>query len=344
MKAVRSLVLTWLVSAGLSLLAAAAPAAAQSSSTETIRLVLTRGALNYLPLQVAIEKGFFEQEHIKIDLDQSNVPVGQRMPLIARGELHVLPTTPSAAIFIARNEGFNIKIISSLVETKAGWTPSGWVMVRKDLADQIKTIQDIRGRVVDASPAGSNTNFQMNMTLRKAGLTKSDVKYAERLNVFDLLAGFKNGAVEVAPSFEPIATRMVSEGLAVKLSPDTEVYPDTQYIYIVASEDFINSKRPAMVAFMRAVLRASKFIADAGPAWTPDILSIAAKTSAIPEDLLKQIKGPPYNGQLGQIDEKSLKLYADFWKSQGLLKTDPDLKALIDDSILKEARKDLKLD
>jgi NitT/TauT family transport system substrate-binding protein len=317
-------------------LACGRPALAQRAK---IRIALNPAIYSYLPFFLAIDKGYFKDEDLDIALSTYAGSVVTQLPLAVRGEIDILPTVASPALFNQVSEGFDLRIIASMVEAHQGWSDGTWIMVRKDLADQIKTLADMKGHRVDGIADGSPSSFVLNQALAKAGLKRSDVVYSNRLPAPpDWIAGLKNKAVDVLPAAEPMATQIVVNDFGVRLASTKDIVPWFQESFLVSSAKYIANNRPAVVRFLKGYLRAAKEITEAGPTWKSEYLQTIARWSKIPEDVIRQIPGPSYYGQLGAINVDALARVQDYFAEIGQVRRKVDVSLIIDESAIDDAR------
>jgi NitT/TauT family transport system substrate-binding protein len=311
-----------------------------------IRISLNPLVYSYIPLYIAIEKGYIDQEGIELVVSKYNGSSTTQMPLLARGDLDISPVVGGPALFNQYNEGFGIKLMATNAETHAGWSDGTWVLVRKDLWDSgaIRTLKDLKGRAVDAGPEGSPINFLTNQALKAGGLTRTDVKYSGRLGTPpDWLAALRNNAVDVLGAVEPVATQIVEQGYGVRLTSAQQVMPWWQESYWGASKKFLDENRSTAIRFVKAMLRGAQEVDRGGPQWTADELRVLNKWSNLPEEELRKIPTPPYVGQFGAFRYESLSNQQDYWLEHNQIKAKVPVPALIDEAIVTEARRQLGL-
>ena len=285
-----------------------------------MRIAVVPGAYAFLPIFLAVERGFFAAEGLDLEVMRSSQPQQTLMPMLARGDIDLLPTPFSAAILNASKSGFDIKVGGAIAQEREGWNSGTWLVVRNELYEsgRIKTISDMKGAKLEAGPAGSQINLAANMALQKAGLSRTDVHYSTRLTLPEWMPAMINGTVDVLATFEPVATQMEKRGLARKLVGFRELAGDLQTLFFVASETHAAKNKESFVKFFRAYIRAAKLLSDVGGRWTPELLQLTSKWTNVEAAILQDVPGPLYYGQLGRIDPASVQHYATFWKDQGL--------------------------
>jgi NitT/TauT family transport system substrate-binding protein len=331
-----------LVAAALGHLALAADGTAKA----VVRFSLNPVTLGNLPIFVAVDKGYFAAQNIDLRLTKYGGSSVTQMPLAARGDLDITMMVAGPALFNQQREGFDLKIIASVQQTRAGWSDGEWIIVRKDLWDSgaIRTLADFKGRRVDGGPDGSPISLVMNLALAKAGLTRGDMIYSKKLaSPADWVAVFRNKAVDVIAAAEPVASLVESQRLGHKFISDQDVAPWFQVNYLIASEKYIQDHRATVTAFLKAYLEAARDITASGQKWNPALLHEVAKWSQLKEADIASIPGPSYYGQLGAINRVSLTRQQDYLAEIGQVKAKIDIASLIDDGPLLAARHEMAI-
>jgi NitT/TauT family transport system substrate-binding protein len=321
-----------------------APALAQM---DKVRFSLNPQIYSYLPLFLAVDKGYFKEQRIEVDIVPHGGSALAMLPILARGDLDLSVMVAAPGFFNQHNEGFGIKLIASVASPKQGWHDTGWIMVRKDLWDSgaVKTLADLKGKVFEGGPKGSPVYLITIEAIRQSGLAPTDVTLSGRLRaVADALALFQNKGVDLLTSVEPIASRLQEEGLAVRWKPGWEIIPWFQETYIAANPDYLKKNRDVAKRFLAAFLKGAQEVTAAKGQWTPDMIASVVKWSKFPESVIKSIPGPQNPSQLGIIDEKSLETAQGIWMKEGLVKDKRPIADMVDTSLIQEVRKQLGID
>jgi len=307
----------------------------------TIRIPVNPDIYGYLPFMYALDKGYYADEGLNVVPNRFTSSSLTQLPMLVNGQLDIGQGVPGPALYNQITEGWDIKAISSLTVAHAGWHDELWVMVRKDLWDSgaVRKLSDLRGRKIDAATPGAPINLLVNMMLVKAGLTRSDVIYTERLrNPADMITGLRNQAVDLCTTIEPTATYMVEGGYAVRFVSTQDVSPNMQTGFVLASAKYLAGNAAAVTAFFRASIRAMDEILKSGPhGFSPDVQKTLAAWQQRPLAEMANLQ-PPYF-ELGAVRTDSIEIPEDFWLSQSLLKNKVPAATMIDNSQIAAARK-----
>lgn len=313
---------------------------ADTCADKAINISVNPAVYAYLPFYVGVEKGFFADEGLQLNVIKYSGSATTQLPMLARGDLDISPTVLGTAFFNQFAEGFNVKIIASVQEAKAGWHDSTWILVRKGIADKVVNFGDLKGLRIDGGPQGSPIMQLTKLALAAGGLTKNDVTYTEKFRAPpDFFGAFRNDAVDVLSAPEPVATQLETEGLAVRWKSISDIKPGWQELFLGASPDYVKTCPAETTKFLRAFLRAADFVAKAGPHWTPEIKAIASKWTGLPEATLAGIGGPTYVGQLGAVDMDNVAYQYEFWRKDGSIRGTVEIADIVDMTALREAKK-----
>ena len=270
----------------------------------------------------------------------------QMITALANDELEVADLAFASLAIAVQNAGMDdLRVIADEFQDGVEGYYTDEYFVLKD--GPVRTIQDLKGKVVATNVAGSAVDIIMRAMLRKNGLDdRKDVSTIETAfpNMKATLLSKKADAVPgVIPfNFDPefrAATRV--------LFTQKEVVGRTQMIIWAARSAFLQKNRAAMVDFMEDVIRAVRWYLD--PANHKEAVEIAARVSKRPAPAFDKWLFTK-NGQNGDYyhdpdmkpDLKALQANIDLQHELGLVKATIDVRKHADLSIIEEAAKRLK--
>lgn len=295
----------------------------------------------YLPMMYGIDQGYFADEGIDVAVTHFHASSLTQLPNLVKGALDIGQGVAGPALYNQIGEGFDIKAFASVTAARPGWHDELWVVVRKDLWDSgaVRKLSDLRGRHIDAATPGAPINFLVNQMLVKAGLTRSDVVYTERLrDLPDMVSALRNQAVDLVAVVEPTVTQMVEEGYGMRFVSTQDVAPGSQTAFLIASTKYLNENKPAATAFLRACIRAREDLMKDGPHVFPSAaLKVLKDWTQRSDEQLAKLE-PPYF-ELAAVRPESLSVPEEFWMSQGFVKNRISPSALIDNSLMTAARR-----
>lgn len=137
--------------------AASLPAPGHTAHAERVRLGLPSRSMGYLPLFVALNRGFFKDENIDLDLPLMLPNIAHNALLSGEIDYHGLA---DSALRLAA-KGAPIKTIFF------GTTLPNYFVIAKP---QIKTVADLKGKYIGVSRFGGTTDLAARVALQKNGL------------------------------------------------------------------------------------------------------------------------------------------------------------------------------
>ena len=266
----------WTLGLGVALALATAPALAQKAP-EKPKVVLGVGgkpALYYLPLTIAERKGFFKDEGLEVEINDFAGGAKALQALIG-GSVDVVTGAYEHTIRM-QAKGQDVRSVVEL-----GRFPSIVVAVRKDLAGEIKSAKDFKGRKIGVSAPGSSTNLIPQYAMVKAGLAPTEASFIGVGTAAGAVAAVQQKAIEVISNTEPVISKLESDGAVVALL-DTRTEAGTRAVF--------GGPNPAAVLYMR-----NEFL-QRNPETTQRLVnaflrSIAWIKQASPEDIAASV--PP---------------------------------------------------
>jgi NitT/TauT family transport system substrate-binding protein len=182
------------------------------------------GILAEAGLYVAAERGYFAKEGLDVEFVKGMFGP-DAFPALATGQIDAVGGAFGPEMINAVERGVNVRLAGGLSSYVPGFE-SGFLMVRKDLADQVKDFADLKGRrLAILEPRPNLTDYFATRYLKLGGLTLNDV---QTVNVPfpSMITALKTGGVDVAHVSEPLATIAVDAQAAVKFKPVNTYAPN----------------------------------------------------------------------------------------------------------------------
>jgi NitT/TauT family transport system substrate-binding protein len=253
----RALTVTMLLAACVALLAG--PGTAQ---TVKLRLGLLPLALHQLPVMVAKEKGFFQQEGL--DVDFTIFKGGSEVaPALINGNIDVAQGVVAHPIKL-HEKGMKVRI---LVLTQS--TPTFVLAMGKKHA-AIKDVSEFRGKNLKIAIArrGSDSDMMMRSVLAWKKLDpERDVSLVQIASYANHLTAVERGDVDGAMILEPFATIGERKGVLTPLISFADgggpvELRERPWTSLYVTEAFYKDKGPTARGLVRATVRGHKLIHD----------------------------------------------------------------------------------
>ncbi len=199
--------------------------------------------VGYGPLYIALDKGFFKDEGLDVDLVKMEDPK-TRMPALMAGRIDLAVTTIDTVLSFYSPE-HPLKYVFALDDSKGG----DGIVSKKE----ITSVADLKGKSV-AYAEGSVSQFFLSVLLKKEGLSLKDVK-TQNMTAGDAGAAFVAGRVDAAVTWEPWLTRgkQAPDG---KLLIDSSTTPGLITDVLIASDDTVKNHADELKALYKGWTKA----------------------------------------------------------------------------------------
>lgn len=282
-----------LASLAFAMICSGAPLAqtpAPGETAKTIKVAYLK-SLSFSPLFAAIEKRYFADEGLEIDLQivQSSSEV---VAFLARGQVDVAFGNVAVPFFNGVRNGFDVRLLAgvSYAASDPAQPSPNPIVIAKAREQEIRSPADLRGRKVAVNTRGGIIEYQFAAALKTAGLSINDVELVT-LGFPDMLTALMNGAVYAAIVPEPLATSAIEKGLVVSLVGNPG--PGAMLTVATIGKNLMSpAAGPTTEAFLRALRRASAELATGQNTMSEANLAIWAKYTGIPAAVIARTR--PY--------------------------------------------------
>jgi NitT/TauT family transport system substrate-binding protein len=215
------------------------------------RFVIAWSAVSALnsPFWVMNDAGFLKQE----GLDMQLVYIASS-PTVARATLAgeiALSGANSQVIVDVGLGGGDLVAMGAITNVVAFYVMA---------APEIKTVQDLKGKLVGVTRFGASTDFGMRMLLSKYGLEAAkDVPFIQIGGMPELAAALSKKTVFAAPMSQPMVYVAQQAGMRMIADLAKEEIP-FMHIGLTTSRKWIREYRPQAKAFIRAYGKAVHFL------------------------------------------------------------------------------------
>ena len=307
----------------LLLAALAMPLAAQDLPKVSIGM---SGWTGFAPLSLAEKAGIFKKNGV--DVTTKMIPQATRHLAIASGDVQCAATTVET--YVVWNA--NGVPITQVVQLDKSYGADG-MAVRNNIAK----IGDLKGKTVGVSEPGTSPYFALAWMLKKNGLSVKDVK-TTTLSPQAAANAFNTGTdIDVAMTYEPYLSAVRENKAAGKIIATTLDYPmvmDT----LGCTPKFIKENGKLVQALVNSYFEALEMIAK-DPAKSNEIMGSVvkqtgdqfAKSSAYLRWQDKAANQKFFAGEIQAFSKES----ADLLLEVGVIKSIPDVNALVDTSYIK---------
>ncbi len=303
-------------------------AIAHAAAAERMRVGLTTRDFGYLPLFVGIRAGYFGAENL--DLQWIQVRSNVATSALIAGELDVAASAGGAMRAAAR--GAPLRAIFFPYQR------STFVLMG---APDIKTVQDLKGKVIGNSAPGSSTEIAASMVLEHHGLNpKSDVRFFLSGGAETAMLAMQQGVIQARPFNPDAAFVMKKQGFNVlAVLADYGPWPWGGYASSTAK---LSQERAKIKRWSRAMAKSLLHMVNN----KADTIRIAHAEFKYPREVVEEalavtLKAIDRNDPGGASDESLRRNIEQTVAAPLNLKEPPPISKLVDFSLLKEAQAEL---
>ena len=224
-----------------------------------------KNLLYYLPLTIAEQRKLFEAEGLEVTIVD-----------FAGGARALQAVVGGSADVVSGAFEHNINMQAKGQPMRAfvlqGRAPQIVFAVSTKTMPNYKTVADLKGKKIGVTAPGSSTNIMSNFVLAKAGLKPTDVSYVGVGAAQGAVAALRAGQIDAISNLDPVIT-MLMRGNDIQIISDTRDVAEADKVFggpmpagtLYAPVSFIDKNPNTVQALTNAIVRANKWIQQAGP-------------------------------------------------------------------------------
>jgi NitT/TauT family transport system substrate-binding protein len=262
------------------------------------------------------------------------------MASLAQGQLNIIAGGVSAGYFNALEKNFPITITVDRVTMPVRHN----LMLRSDLKDTVKSLKDLKGKVIASNAPGSISTYETGKLLETVGLSIADVEI-KNIPFPQYAVALKNKAVDAVLAIPPFRYGLEANNLAIPFAESDDIIkpqPLTIAVQLVNTE-WAKPRQEMLRKFYVAMTRGIRDYCNAYHHGSNrqkliDLL-ISSKTETRPE-LLNKFAWPARN-LTGKLNAESLLDIQDWYLKNKFITAKFPIERLVDYSYTDYAQKQL---
>ena len=208
----------------------------------------------YAPQYVAISKGFFEEEGLKVTL-VNGAGADKVMTAVLSGQADIGFSGPEACVYVYNEGKEDFGVVFAQLTKR-----DGTFFVAREPMPDFKW-EDVRGKYIIGGRKGGVPEMTLEHVLRKNNLTPGvDVEVDTSIQ-FALMGGaFISGQGDFVTLFEPVASSLEREGkgyIVASIGAESGEIPYTAYY---AKRSYINKNKDVIQAFTNAIYKGQQWV------------------------------------------------------------------------------------
>jgi NitT/TauT family transport system substrate-binding protein len=235
----------------LALMLAAALSTAASGQGAPKIVVGDNPSLSGAPLYVALEKGYYREAGLDVQMEMSGTSSDMAV-LLATNRLQVIGGALSAGFFNSLSKGLPI----GLLMARATSPYFHYLMIRPDLKAKLREPADLKGRTVAVAARGAILVYELVKILEAGGLSLGDIEL-KYIPFGQMATALTTGAVDAALMISPLQDQVEAKGIGVKwINADSKINAQPVLVSVwQMNTDWMRQNEDAARKFVRATLR-----------------------------------------------------------------------------------------
>jgi NitT/TauT family transport system substrate-binding protein len=272
-------------------------AACGKDEMQTVRIAEVTRSIFYAPQYVAIEKGFFEEEGLKVKLT-TTAGGDKTMTALLSDSADIALVGSETSIYVSA-QGSNDPVINFAQLTQT----DGTFLVSRNKIENFSWDM-LKGKTFLGQRKGGMPQMAGEFVLKKHGIDPhQDLDLIQNVDYANIAPAFASGTGEFVQLFEPTASVFEKEGKGYIVASFGTESGHIPYTTFMTKQSYIDENKETVEKFTRAIYKAQQWV---------------EKNSA--KDTAEVIQGYFDNTELEIIE-----MVVDRYKSQGSFATDPIL-------------------
>ncbi len=228
-----------------------------SDDLKTIELNEVTHSVFYAPLYVAIEKGYFEEEQLKINLTNGG-GADKSMTALLSGDAQIGLMGPETVIYVQNQDKVDKPVVFGQLTQK-----DGAFLVSRNAEPDFKW-SDLKGKEILAGRKGGVPAMTFEYIINELGLKDGiDLKLNYDVQFNLMTAAFLSGTGDYCTVFEPTASEYQASGQWHIVASVGEQGGEIPYTSFIALESYIENNEETVKSFLKAIKKAYDFMANA---------------------------------------------------------------------------------
>lgn len=228
----------------------------KTTEKQDVRLVEVTHSIFYAPQYVAIEKGFFDEEGLNVELTNGG-GADKCMAALVSGEADVAFMGPEASVYVYLQGREDQPINFAQLTQRDG----SFIVGRE--ADDSFSIAKLKGKTILGGRKGGVPLMTLEYVLKQNGLTPGTDLDVRTDVQFDMMAGaFASGEADYTTLFEPLASTFEKQGNGYVLASVGEMAGYIPYTCYSSLESYIEKNPEVVQGFANALYKGMVWVEE----------------------------------------------------------------------------------
>ncbi|MGD6968795.1 ABC transporter substrate-binding protein [Rossellomorea vietnamensis] len=238
----------------------------EEEKLEKVRIAEVTRSIFYAPQYVAIEKGFFEEEGLDIELTTTWGGDKTMTTLLADGADVALVGSETSIYVDSQGSSDPVINFAQLTQT------DGTFLVARENVENFEWDQ-LKGSTFLGQRKGGMPQMVGEFVLKKQGINpQEDLDLIQNIDFANIPNAFASGTGDYVQLFEPTASIFEKEGKGYIVASFGEQSGHVPYTTFMAKESFMKENNETVEKFARAIYKAQKWVEEHEPAETAELI------------------------------------------------------------------------
>ncbi|KOP83835.1 ABC transporter substrate-binding protein [Cytobacillus solani] len=229
-------------------------AACGKDKVQNIRIGEVTRSIFYAPQYVALEKGFFEEEGLNVELT-TTAGGDKTMTALLSDSIDIALVGSETSIYVYA-QGSNDPVINFAALTQT----DGTFLVSREKIDNFSWEQ-LKGAIFLGQRKGGMPQMVGEFVLKKHGIDPhQDLDLIQNVDFANIAPAFASGTGEFVQLFEPTASVFEQEGKGYIVASFGEESGNLPYTTFMTKESTIKEKKETVEKFTRAIYKAQQWV------------------------------------------------------------------------------------
>ncbi len=228
--------------------------ACKDDDLTTIKVNEVTDSVFYAPFYIAIEKGFFAEQGLKIELSNGSGSDVSMTALLSKGA-DIILAGPETAVYVNRQNKKDKPVVFAQLTKK-----DGCFLISRN-AEENFSFENLRNKEVIIGRQGGLPAMTFEYVVNSLGMQNgSDLTLRKDIQFALMGPTFDNGTGDYVTLFEPTASEFVKAGKGHIVASVGEKSGEIPYTSFIALDSFIKDNPEKVEKFVRALYKALDFI------------------------------------------------------------------------------------
>jgi len=247
-----------------------------SSLHHPVRLAYLQNDIHHLACWIAIEKGYYTDQGVHVDIAGVFRAGPEIMSAFAAGELDMAYVGEAPATIAVANQTAKVVAVAQVN------TEGSAIVVSRDSLD-IKSLENLSGKTVAVPGYGTVQDFLLRRTMDQKKIDFSSLNIIV-LKPPEMIGALRNKQIQAFLAWEPYPSKAVTLGVGRRLTTSHDMWPGHPCCILAASSDLIAKHPETVKAVVQAHIHATDFIHH----HTKEAIQIAMKYTGMDDATIQQ--------------------------------------------------------